>query len=1098
MSFSSKVITGVPLTRENFTAPPREMGILPFWFWNGELDEKEMEWQMREYKDRGISGFFIHGRFGLKVPYVSDQWFEKVKFVVAKAKEIGIDAWVYDEMNWPSGTAERRVPKNHPHLTQRYLELVALNVDGPLFTFLEATDDRYVNTGNAHPIAAFGCTEEEYQNGIKNLIDLTPNLSFDKVIPWEAPPGKWRLLYFLEKEVPYYIDALDPESTERFIEITHDRYKQAVGNEFGKTVPGFFTDEPAMHYYHVGIDNFVVPWTKHMFKVFRERRGYDLRPYLPALYVSMGEKTAQIRYDFWRTLTEQYSDSYYKRLREWCDENGVIFTGHLLFEEWLRMHARCEGNIFKHLKHMHLIGVDHLYPKIGTEAEPDQHVALKIASSAAHHFGSTRLLCESMGGTYWDCTLERMKWMMNWEYVLGVNLFNNHGYHYSIEGERKRDWPPSQFYHHTWWKYYDQFTTYAARLSHLLSGGRHVAKVLVLYPLSSIWTNYVPQKRNDIGNVIEFDFNYLTDTLLRLHYDYDYVDEDVLAEATVRNGTITIRDETYSVLILPPITHIKESAFSVIRKFVQSGGKVIADTLLPIEFLETEKNGAAKQVRNLFGVDPLSLLKEFQKGEKAKFSILHRNTKGEAFVIRGRGLYAEKKKKELRQILNKCVAPDVTISDEEVFYLHRVKDDFDIYFLVNTSQQEKRNVEITFEQLAQPELWNTTTGEIKPIHVLNVRNGRLAIRLDFAASESHVVVLKGKLQKPYLTESNLEEIDFDGKTIIGSSNDLAITVRAVTEKGPQTIRVKGRKPLPTLRTTKKMAFRLEGDNALLLTSWRMNANGRDGDDFSAMDYDDSTWLPVTNGAWEMQFPQERSASTYPVMLWYRTSFEVGSLPPNTRLLIDGFSGSSWKLFVNGQEVRDKGKRSRLDAEIKEVDIQPFLRRGRNVIAVQLVATRRTDGILDPLKIIGHFSLHKKRKQYVIEKFKRTIRVGDWTKQGFPFFSGTGVYATEFYLPSTYDRGRLMLELECGEDVAEVSVNGNSRYVLPWHPYRLDITPWVRSGSNTLEVKVTNTLINLLEGVQKASGLMEAPQIIHQHIYTVAVDESRQKDPGKKS
>jgi hypothetical protein len=134
-----------------------------FWFWNGELEPQEMEWQMREYHSKGIPGIFIHGRFGLKVPYVSGEWFERVKFAVEKAKEIGIDTWVYDEMNWPSGAAERNVLKKYPHLTQRYLELVALNVDGPLFTFLEATDNRYVNTGKSHPIAAFGCTEEEYQ-----------------------------------------------------------------------------------------------------------------------------------------------------------------------------------------------------------------------------------------------------------------------------------------------------------------------------------------------------------------------------------------------------------------------------------------------------------------------------------------------------------------------------------------------------------------------------------------------------------------------------------------------------------------------------------------------------------------------------------------------------------------------------------------------------------------------------------------------------------------------------------------------------------------------------------------------------------------------
>ena len=116
-----------------------------------------IEWQMRQYKDRGIQSIILHGRFGLKVPYLSAGWFEAVKFVYSKAGEIGLDIWVYDEMNWPSGTAERKVPQQNPHLTQKYLEMVVLNIHGPLFTFLEATDNRYINTGNAKPIAAYAC-----------------------------------------------------------------------------------------------------------------------------------------------------------------------------------------------------------------------------------------------------------------------------------------------------------------------------------------------------------------------------------------------------------------------------------------------------------------------------------------------------------------------------------------------------------------------------------------------------------------------------------------------------------------------------------------------------------------------------------------------------------------------------------------------------------------------------------------------------------------------------------------------------------------------------------------------------------------------------
>jgi hypothetical protein len=1088
MAFSQKFVNGETLTKENFKNPPKELGILPFWFWNGDMDEKEMEWQMREYKSKGIPGFFIHGRFGEKIGYLSDTWFERTKFAVEKAKEIGIDVWIYDEMNWPSGTAERQVPKKNPHLRQKYLELVPLMVQGPLFTFLEATDDRYVNTGDSKPIAAFACTDEEYHTGIKNLIDLTPNLSFNAVIPWEAPEGNWRLLYFLEKEIDYYIDALNPESTKRFLEVTHDGYKKAVGKDFGSIVPGFFTDEPAMHYYHVGLDNLVVPWSSQMFKIFRERRGYDLKPYLPALYASMGKITSKIRFDFWRTLTEQYSDSYYKQIREWCEENDVLFTGHLLGEEWLRMHSRCEGNIFKHLKHLHITGVDHLYPKIGTDDTPDQHVALKLASSAAHHFGSTRLLCESMGGTYWDCTLERMKWIANWEYVLGVTIFNNHGYHYSIEGERKRDWPPSQFYHHTWWKHYDYFTEYMARLGHILSGGKHVAKILILYPINSIWTNYIPQSRNDIGNVIESDFNYLTHNLLKLHYDFDYVDEDILSEAKVEKGKIKINEEEFSVLILPPITHLQKNAFDVIERFIKSGGKVIADTLLPVEILDYEKKDSVKKIEKLFGTNPEKLLHSFSNG--VKFQVAHKNTKGDVFVIKGKGLHKEKKKNELKKILSKCITPDVTISNEDIFYLHRVKDNFDIYFFVNTQQVDNGKVEITFEKVGKPELWNANTGKIEPINIYKIKNNRLSIELNFPPTESHIVIIGDKINDTYVTETNLTIEEFDGETLSCYSSGDEENVYAKIKEGNKSkiIKQKRKKALKPVNLPKQYSFNIEDDNVLCLSKWKMKlAEENESDIFYEEEYDDSSWLSVTNGAWEMQLPQERDKEDYPVTLWYRTSFEVENLPSNTLLLIDGFSGSDYQLFINGKEIKDKGKRSKLDAEIKEVDIQSFVQKGYNVVAVKLIAKRRTDGILDLLKIIGDFALEKSGDNYRIVEKKTSIKLGDWTEQGYPFYSGTGVYETEVNIKENYLDGKLFLSADCGEDVLEVIINDNDGIVVPWHPYKVDITGLVKPGKNKIKLKVTNTLINILEAVQKKSGIFSQPKIEHANKYELVID-----------
>ena len=1088
MAFSQKLVNGETLTKDNFKNPPIEMGILPFWFWNGEMDEKEMEWQLKEYKSKGICGTFIHGRFGESIGYLSDVWMEKVKFAVEKAKEIGIDLWIYDEMNWPSGTAYRQVPKNNPQLRQKYLELVPLMVDGPLFTFLEATDDRYVNTGNSKPIAAYACSDEEYQTGIKKLIDLTPNLSFNAVIPWEAPAGKWRLLYFLEKEIDYYIDALNPESTRKFIEVTHEKYKNAVGKDFGTIVPGFYTDEPAMHYYHMGLDNLVIPWTSKMFKIFRQRRGYDLKPYLPALYTTMGEITSKIRYDFWRTLTEQYSESYYKQIRDWCEANGVLFTGHLLGEEWLRVHARCEGNIFKHLKHFHITGVDHLYPKIGTESEPDQHVALKLASSAAHYYGSTRLLCESMGGTYWDCSLERMKWIANWEYVLGVTIFNNHGYHYSIEGERKRDWPPSQFYHHTWWKYYDKFTTYMSRLGHILSGGKHVAKVLMLYPINSIWTNYIPQSRNDIGNVIEFDFNYITDVLLRLHFDFDYTDEDILSEATVNKGKIKIGDEEFELLILPPLTHIKASAFDKIKEFVDSGGKVIADTLIPNAFLEYDKDDASLKLVDLFGKDPQQILQNFSNG--ASFNINHKSSTGDVFVIEGRGLNTERRKDKLNDLILKCIKPDITISNEDIFYLHRQKDNYDIYFITNVLQENKGYVEITFEKVGIPEIWNPNSGQIEPLNIYQLKDGRLSIKLNFPPSESHIIIIKDQQPDNFITDSNIVIESYDGKTVeaYGTPESNEIRLNICKNNKIEKIRMDAKKILPSIKLGKKFSFEAEDDNVLCISNWKMIVveNSDDTNIYAEVNYNEKDWLNVTLGAWEMQLPQERDDEIYPVTLWYRTSFTVESLVKNMRLLIDGFSGSEYKLFINGKMVNDKGRRSKLDAEIKEVDIDEFLTIGNNQVAVRLVVNRRTDGMLDLLKIVGDFSVNENESKHIISKKPSEIVIGDWTKQGYPFYSGTVIYETQFNLSDEYLDGKLFINLNCGEDVAEVVVNDSDPIILPWNPYKADITDFVQSGKNKIKIKVTNTLINILEAVQKESGLFSEPVIEHQNKYIISV------------
>jgi hypothetical protein len=1073
----NKLVHGEALSNAKFKTPSREFGIMPFWFWNGEMSYEEMEYQLKEYYAKGIPGIYIHARFGVKekIGYLSEDWFDRVKFTVEKAQEIGLQIWVYDEYNWPSGTANNEIQKRDPDLTQKYLELIEMEIPGQFFTFLEGTDSRYHDMEQSEPIYACAILEEDLKNGRPNFVDLMPSLSFDKVITWEAPKGPWRLFYFIERQASWYTDVLDKETTQKFLELTHERYKATMNGNFEGNIKGFYTDEPAMHYFETGKDNPIVPWSRKMFKIFKDANGYDLKPHLAKLFFDLGEDTAKLRFDFWSALSKQYEEAYYKQIADWCDENDVVFTGHLLYEEWLRRHARTGGNLFHMLRHMDMLGVDHLYPRIGTREMPDEHVALKLASSAAHQFGSTRLLCESLGGSYWDCTMERMKWIADWEYMLGVNLFNPHGFHYSIEGERKRDWPPSQFYHHTWWKDYGRFNDYMTRMGYLLSGGRHVAKIAILYPLNSIWTNYTPQVRNAVGNAIEFDFNYLTDTLLRLHVDFDYIDEDVMKDAVVKDGKLCIRDEEYSLLLLPPVTHIKENTLSTMEELYNQGGKVMGDAILPYGCLEGNKENFTERIEKLFNVCPVEVKKSFDNKSKMDYSIkINENGNGgKVVLIEGPGLYVNKPMEVLKEAVLECVAPEIEIDSEEVFYLHRIKDGKDFFFIINPVE-DGREINVTITANGRPELWNLENGEINDMPVFQRNGEKASFKLYMQPYGSAMVSFSEADELPHVTEANvtIASINEDEIKAYGRVEDEVKVV--VNKNGQDAVVFKcGMKPLAPVEFGAEWSFTVDHENAMLVNNWKVaidEAEQGEEKGYHLSSFNDERWMNFRMGAWEMQLPEERDEKVYPATLWYRTTFEAEYIPEDIKLLIDGFKGKGYELFINDRKVTEIPVRSYIDAEIKAVAIKKYVKTGVNSVVVKLVVKTKGDGILDLLKITGDFSLRSKEGKYIITEPKRSISTGSWTTQGYPYFSGTGEYTQAIKVDEAYIGKVLKLNVQCGKDVLEVWVNCQNAGVCLWNPYELDLTPYLKAGENTISVKVTNTLINVLEAVEQASGV----------------------------
>jgi alpha-L-rhamnosidase len=1086
--------------RAAFRAPSAEFGILPFWFLNGELDPAEMRWQLRELADKGMHGVILHGRYGLEMPYLSGRYLERIKLAVDEARALGLAVWIYDEMNWPSGTADKLVLKARPDLAQRFIECISFTVEGPWFMCLTGEDSRYLDFERSTPVAAFAIGEHG------EVIDLTPNLSFEKVVPWEVPAGTWRLAYVVEKRAEYYIDALDPQSTRTFIELGYDPYLRAVNGhqDAPQPVAGFYSDEPAMHYFLTGGDNPILPWTANMFRRFRERNGYELRPRLADLFFDLRPDSARIRHDFFNTTTELYTNAYYRQLREWCRAHGTLFTAHLLYEEWLRPMIRVEGNLFRHYENMDVVAVDHLYPVIGSRERPDQHVAMKVASSAAHQFGSERLICESFGGIFMDATMQRMKWIADWEYVLGVNLLNPHGFHYTLEGARKRDWPPSQFYQYPYWRHYQGFNDYISRLSRLLSGGRHVARVAVLWPINAMFATYRPQERDPVGERTEQDFNALTDLLLRTHTDFDYLDEDVLARAGISDGAVVVGDECYEAVIIPPMAHCRVSTVTRLEELVAAGGNVLGMVLLPADGFEPGRQvDLSGRLDALFGVDPRATA-GFAEVTGAEVEIRRHASGGAAAFVRAAAVAGQAVAgfrsmaqhsvpgtpggvaEAIRSALASLVPADVEISNDELFSLHRRKDGQDLFFVINPTFTEQR-AEVSLPGTVDPVLWDPSTGQERLLAPSAVVDGCTRFTLSLPPAGSAVILPRA----PSGVRVTSSDVVVDAVTTReisghGPRSSAAITVERDGREHQLTAEAAG-PPEPTVVLDGDWEFRAEQPNALVLDRWLALPEGDGSGDVTSPDLDDAHWLPVVPGAWAYQLPAEPDRD-WPIPVWYRAAFEVTDIPSRLHLVLDGFAGEDRMLFLNRTQVTGEPERSPFDSQMHWVEL-PEVREGRNVLAVRLTLTGPTGGLVDRVKLAGEFAVTGEPDSPRLTRPAPAARPDSWVDQGYPFYSGVGSYRCRFAVPGQAAAARWYLEVPMRDDCLEVTVNGGPAGVFLWDPYVAEVTGLVHDGENEIELRVANTLSNLLNADRRPSGLAGPPRLVAHREFVFAVKEA---------
>ena len=556
-----------------FENPTKEYRAAPFWAWNCELKKETLEKQIEIMHEMGFGGYYMHTRIGMATPYLSDEFMDLIGACIEKGKEVGMNSYLYDEDRWPSGTAGGFTVKASEENRQKFLRFTyspyndgTLVIPSDIAKAKDVTDEKFVL------LACFDI-----------LLNAESRLVSYKRIALEDDVPENHEKWFSYMEYGGYCDVMRKETIDTFIQLTHEKYKERFGHEFHEYAPTIFTDEPQMYTKKV-LDHasdktgIAFPYTNDFDKTFKEKYGISIEDHFPVLVWELADgSVSPIRYYYHDHSTERFAEAFCDNVGKWCEENGLIFTGHMMNEVSLFSQTNSVGEAMRHYRGFQLPGIDMLcdYRELNTA---------KQAQSAARQYGKEGVMSELYGVTNWDFDFRGHKLQGDWQAAMGITHRVPHLYWVSMGGEAKRDYPASIGHQSPWYKEYSHIEDHFARVNTVMTRGTPDVRIGVIHPIESYWIHFGPADqtgahRSAIGN----RFDELTKWLLFGLHDFDFISESLLPEQYAESETgFTVGKMNYKTIIVPYLETIRKTTLEALKKFRKAGGEVIFMGQAPI------------------------------------------------------------------------------------------------------------------------------------------------------------------------------------------------------------------------------------------------------------------------------------------------------------------------------------------------------------------------------------------------------------------------------------------------------------------------------------------------------------------------------------
>ena len=353
---------------------------------------------------------------------------------------------------------------------------------------------------------------------------------------------------------PFYVDVLDERVTEEFINRIYKPYYE----KYNDTFKGFFCDEPQ-------VSAGCIPWSFVLPTEYKSEYGENLLEKIDELFFEKGDYE-NTRLKFWRLVTILFSRNFMKKIYDWCTERNLGFTGHMLCEENLSEQLTASGASMPHYEYFTVPGMDWLGRDMTDCLTPLQ------LTSVAHQLGKKEILSETFALCGHNVGFDELKAVYQWQMIHGVTKLCQHLEGYSLQGLRKRDYPPAMYYQQPWWDEYSKFNETVSRIGKVLSEGKICYDTLLLHNQTSGWKCF---NNNDNGDIKKYNDALVSDykTLMSKHILFHFGDEIIMERhARVEGNELIIGNQRYKTVVVPKNRGFLENTQRLLKEFESNGG----------------------------------------------------------------------------------------------------------------------------------------------------------------------------------------------------------------------------------------------------------------------------------------------------------------------------------------------------------------------------------------------------------------------------------------------------------------------------------------------------------------------------------------------